>query len=164
MDEYKIRIIETVVVLFSYFLLRITIQKAIQRVSKVAHQKIKAQVIKKLINLFLLFISLQFVLFIWGVDPSQLIFFISSMLTVLGIALFAQWSILSNITSALIIFFSHPANIGHIITLLDTDRQIEGRITDIEVFFVILETEGGERITIPNNIFMQKIISRKSSA
>ncbi len=163
MDEYKIRIIETAIVLFSYFLLRITIQKAIQRVSKVAHQKIKAQVIKKLINLFLLFISLQFMLFIWGVNPSQLIFFISSMLTVLGIALFAQWSILSNITSALIIFFSHPAKIGDSITLLDKELPIEGKICDIEVFFIILETEQGDKITIPNNIFMQKIISRKSS-
>lgn len=164
MIEYKVEIVESVIVLLSYLALRYTIQKAVEKVSiKYTHQKTRAKVFKKLINVSLLLISLQVLLFIWGVDQSELIFFVSSMLTVLGIALFAQWSILSNITSGLIIFFGHPAKIGDTIIVLDKDCPIEGKISDIEVFFIILKTEDGEKITIPNNLFMQKIIRRKNN-
>ncbi|MBK8293121.1 MAG: mechanosensitive ion channel [Flammeovirgaceae bacterium] len=164
MEEYKIKIIESIVVLFSYVIFRIAIQKAIESVRiKFAHQNARAKIVKKLINFFLLFISLQFLLLIWGVEKDKLIIFATSMLTVLGIAFFAQWSILSNITSALIIFFSHPAKIGDTITLVEKEYPVEGKIIDIQIFFIILKNENSELITIPNNIFMQKIISRKST-
>ncbi len=95
MEEYKIKIIESIVVLFSYVIFRIAIQKAIEGVRiKFAHQNARAKIVKKLINFFLLFISLLFLLLIWGVEKDKLIIFATSMLTVLGIAFFVQWSIL----------------------------------------------------------------------
>lgn len=85
------------------------------------------------------------------------------MLTILGIAFFAQWSIISNITSSLIIFFNHPAKIGDEIIVFDKDYSIEGRISDIGVFFVIIKTVDGEKITIPSNVFTQKMIKRNGN-
>lgn len=161
LEEYKIEIIESIVILFLYLIARFALNKAVEKVTlKFTHQQARAKIIRKFVNFFLLFISLQFLLFVWGVEQSELVFFISSMLTVLGIAFFAQWSIISNITSALIIFFSHPAKIGDTITILDKDYSIVGKVSDIEMFFITILTEEGEKITIPNNVFIQKMVKQ----
>jgi small-conductance mechanosensitive channel len=111
----------------------------------------------------LIFISLGILFFIWGVDQSELVYFITSLLTILGIAFFAQWSIISNITSTLIIFFNHPAKIGDTISVFDKDYPIEGRISDIGIFFVIIKTAEGDKITLPSNVFIQKMVRRKGN-
>jgi small-conductance mechanosensitive channel len=82
--------------------------------------------------------------------------FITSVLAVIGIALFAQWSILSNISSALIIFISHPVKLGESITIIDKEFDITGRVSDIGLFYVIMKTETDEKIMIPNNLFYKK--------
>jgi len=162
MEGYSVRILESVVVLLSYMIIKFAFTKSVDKVAiKFAYQKQRTKIIKKLINTLTFFLCLGFLLFIWGVDQSELVFFISSLLTILGIAFVAQWSIISNITSTLIIFFNHPTKLGDTITVLDKDYQIEGRISDIGVFFVIITTVEGEKITIPSNIFMQKMIRRK---
>lgn len=48
---------------------------------------------------------------IWGVETKDILFTVSSIATVIGVAFFAQWSILSNITSGMILFFSFPFRI-----------------------------------------------------
>jgi small-conductance mechanosensitive channel len=154
-----IRIIETVVVVVAYILIRVVSSRTIDKTVETSlMQKTRGKVIKKGVNFILLFTTLAFLFLIWGIDQSELIIFISSFLTVLGIALFAQWSILSNITSGIIIFFSHPVKLDDIITIIDKDYQVEGRVSDIGLFFVILKTKEGERVTIPSNVFIQKMI------
>ncbi len=161
MEEYKIEIIESLAVLVSFFAIRLVVVKMIEKVAlKFSYHKPRVKMIKKIINLMLLFIAMGILFFIWGVDQSELVYFISTLITVLGIAFFAQWSIISNVTSTLIIYFNHPAKIGDTITVLDKEYQIEGRISDIGVFFVILKTAEGEKITLPSNIFIQKMIKR----
>jgi small-conductance mechanosensitive channel len=76
-----------------------------------------------------------------------------------GVASFAQWSILSNITAGIILFFSYPFKIGDRIKIHDKDFPIEGEIDDIKAFYVILKSSEGEMVTYPNNLLMQKGIS-----
>ena len=76
-------------------------------------------------------------LLIWGVDQSRLVVFITSLLTILGIAFFAQWSLISNITSTLVVYFNHPAKIGDTITVFDKNMISKGRFW-ILVFFLSL--------------------------
>ena len=45
--------------------------------------------------------------------------FLGSVLTVVGVAFFAQWSLLSNITSSIIIFFNHPVKLNDSIVILE---------------------------------------------
>jgi len=71
-----------------------------------------------------------------------------------GVAFFAQWSILSNITSSEIIFFSHPVRIDDVVITM------AGKVMDIVLFFVTLKTAEGQEITLPNNIFMQKMVKK----
>jgi small-conductance mechanosensitive channel len=87
----------------------------------------------------------------------------ASVLTVIGIALFAQWSHLSNLTSGMIIFFNHSAKLDDTIEIIDKDYCIEGRISDIGLFFVQIKTTENEEVTLPNNVFLQKMIKKKLS-
>lgn len=160
--EYKVEIIQTIVIIIIYMTVRITIKKMTNSVaSKFVYQKPRVKIIQKIINLFLTFVALGILFFIWGVKQSELAYFISSLITILGIAFFAQWSIISNITSTLIIFFNHPAKIGDTITVLDKENPVEGVISDIGAFFVIIKTEEGEKVTLPSNVFIQKMIKKK---
>lgn len=160
---FKNEIIETVLVFGFFVLLKILMNFAMKKASiQFKHHKTRVKIVKKIIHLVLIFISTGLLLFIWGVEQSELIFFVSSLLAVLGIAFFAQWSIISNITSTIIIFFSHPARIGDQISVIDKEFLIEGRISDIGAFFVKLKTKDGEIITIPSNLFIQKMIQIKS--
>ena len=70
-------------------------------------------------------------------------------------AMFAQWSILSNITSGIILFFSFPYKIGDYIFIHDKDFPIEAEIEDIGAFHVYLKTKEGEIIVYPNNLMLQ---------
>lgn len=93
---------------------------------------------------------------IWGFDFKQIILALSSILAVLGVGFFAQWSILSNLTSSAILFFSHPVRIGNRIRIIDKDYDYTGLITDISGFFLFMNTDEGKNVTIPTSIIMQK--------
>lgn len=164
MDDYKIKLIQSAAVIILFLLLKFVINKLIKRVAiKFRYHKPRIKIISKLISLILFSIALGFLFIIWGIDKSDLFLFISSLLTIVGIAFVAQWSLLSNITSTIIIFFSHPIRIGEQITILDKDYHIEGRISDIRVFFIIIKTPEGEYVTIPSSVFMQKMIKKNKA-
>jgi small-conductance mechanosensitive channel len=96
---------------------------------------------------------------IWGVQTKDIFITISSITTVLGVGLFAQWSILSNISSGIILFFSFPFKIGDVIKIHDQDFPVEAEIEDIKAFHVYMKTKEGEMITYPNNLLLQRGIS-----
>lgn len=94
--------------------------------------------------------------FIWGVDSHQLSLFLSSTLAVFGIGFFAQWSLLSNLTASVILFFNHPVRIGSRIRVLDKEFDFTGEVIDITGFYFFIKTDKGENITFPNSLIMQK--------
>lgn len=97
-------------------------------------------------------------LFIWGIKRINFIFFISSILAVLGVGFFAQWSILSNLTSSIILFFNHPVRIGDRIRIVDKDYEWVGVVKDITAFFAYMRTVNNEFISSPNSLVLQKAI------
>jgi len=161
-DITQLKIIETLVLIAAFALVIFVTAKFVNKtVKNNLLKKVRGKIIKKVINLISLLVCSIIILIIWGVDQSELAVFIGSLLTVLGIALFAQWSILSNITSSIIIFFNHPVKLDDTITVIDKDYETEGRVSDIGVFFITLKTKEGEQITIPSNVFIQKMIKKK---
>lgn len=161
-ELYKYELIETAVIITLYLVLKRLVGKWIDRAAKTFdYDKSRVKITKRLFNVLLFVVSIGILLFIWGVNQNELVFFITSMLTVLGIAFFAQWSIISNVTATLVIYFNHPAKIGDTITIMDKEFNIEARISDIGIFFMTLKTEAGEVITIPNNLFIQKMVKLK---
>lgn len=157
-----IKIIQTIAAILVFVIVKIVTNKSIERTVK-THlvKKLRAKIIKKIISFSLFIIICTVILIIWGIDQSELVFFITSVLAVVGIALFAQWSILSNITAGLIIFFNHPVRLDDTVSIIDKDYEIEGRISDIGLFFVTIKNKSGEPTTVPNNVFLQKMVKRK---
>lgn len=97
-----------------------------------------------------------------GIDYAQLTIFLSSVFAVVGVAFFAQWSILSNITGSLIIFFAFPYRVGDLIRVVDKDDQIIGVISEITLFHVIIK-RNDDLITYPNNLILQKPVIKLDS-
>lgn len=102
---------------------------------------------------------------IWGVKQSELAVFVGSILTIVGVALFAQWSLLSNITSSIILFFGHSVKIGDTISIMETkDYEIRGEVLNIGLFFTKIKlVDSEDEITLPNNIFILKTIRKVNS-
>jgi small-conductance mechanosensitive channel len=111
--------------------------------------------IKKTIHIALLFLYAAILIVYLSIDYSQVLIFISSIFAVLGVALFAQWSILSNITASLIIFFGFPYRVGDFITVVDKDADISGVIEEISLFHVLIKKDE-LLISYPNILILQK--------
>ncbi len=74
-------------------------------------------------SLFLLFVAFFTILLDLGFGDISL--FLSSIFAVLGVALFAQWSILSNLTASVLIFFVFPYRIGDRVKVSDKGRRCQ---------------------------------------
>ena len=160
MKLQELQILESSIVLVSYLIVIYTIKTIIYRSLKhTPLERARRKIIIKGLHLFTTMIAITFLAAIWGFKQHQIAAFASTILTALGIAFFAQWSLLSNITAGVILFFNHPLKSGDTIRVLDKDCPFEGEITNLTFFFVLLKTANGEIITIPNSLILQKSIS-----
>ncbi len=163
-ELYKLQILETVIVLGVLLLVNFIIRKSSYRIAQKFHLGIeRRRITTKIVNLLLLLIGTISIMGIWGLDQKELFVFLTSTLTVLGVGFFATWSILSNITSGLLLYFNHPLHIGDHVKIMDKEAPVEGTLKDITMFFMHIETLDGETVTIPNSVVTQKTISIKSS-
>ncbi len=116
--------------------------------------------VAKFLSFLMILGSLFLLAIIWSMSLSGILIFASSIFTVVGVALFAQWSILSNITASIVIFFSFPARVGDRIQILDSDHSVEGKIVEIALFYIEIIDDNGDIILYPNNLFIQKPIKQ----
>ncbi|MFM2266051.1 MAG: hypothetical protein RLZ77_1471 [Bacteroidota bacterium] len=139
---------------------RFIVTKLVRRYATSSHiiEK-RANLVIKYLHILLGILALMGLIVIWGVDKKTIFLTISSITTVVGVAMFATWSILSNISAGVILFFFFPFRIGDTIKIHDKDFPIEAEIEDINAFHVLLVTAEGEKITYPNNLLLQKGIS-----
>jgi len=160
METYKIQIIETIVVFTGYIITHFVTKVFVNNTLKQTHlQRGRRKMIIKSVHLLSFLTVIILLSAIWGLKQNQIAVFVGTILTALGIAFFAQWSLLSNITSSLLLFFNHPVKIGDTIKFFDKDFPFEGEVSDLTYFFVHLKTESGEIITIPNSLLLQKSVS-----
>ena len=162
MELQKIQILESAIIMIGYVVLFFVIKIIINNtLKKTPLQRARRKIIIKILLLFTTITAVIFLTGIWGFKQNEIAAFATTILTAIGIAFFAQWSLLSNITSSIILFFNHPMKLGDTIKVLDKDYPFEGEITELTYFFVHLKTTNGEIITIPNSIIFQKSISVK---
>jgi MscS family membrane protein len=156
---YLPQIITSVVILASATVIRMVIRKLINSYARMhAHSNLRVQHVDKVSRIFVNFASFIILIAIWGVDTKNIFLTLSSVFAVIGIALFAQWSVLSNITAGVILFFSPAYRIGNYIKILDKDLPVEAKIEDIFAFYTHLRTKEGELHIFPNNMLLQKAI------
>jgi small-conductance mechanosensitive channel len=158
--EFTKEWIASMVALLVLLISRFIVTKLVRRYATSSHiiEK-RANLVIKYLHILLGILALMGLIVIWGVDKKTIFLTISSITTVVGVAMFATWSILSNISAGVILFFFFPFRIGDTIKIHDKDFPIEAEIEDINAFHVLLVTAEGEKITYPNNLLLQKGIS-----
>jgi small-conductance mechanosensitive channel len=160
MEALEIQILETTIIIgayvLSFFIFRVVINNFLK---KTQLEKGRRKMAIRSVQLFTTITALVLITGVWGLKQNEIALFASTILTALGIAFFAQWSLLSNITSSILIFFNHPVKLGSKIKVLHKDYQCEGEVIDLTYFFVVLKNDDNTTTTIPNSHFFDKSIS-----
>lgn len=162
-QEYQNETITSVVTMLVLLFTRFLSVQAIRRVGRISDlDKVRTRLIIKYVMVGHTLVFIVALIAIWGVSIRDLGIILSSVFAVIGVALFASWSILSNVTAGVILFFSFPFKIGDRIRVLDKDLGedfTEFTIEDIRAFHVHLRQPGGSLITYPNNLLLQKAVA-----
>ena len=157
-SDIKTQIAYIAIALVSLILLMTITKRITRKVTLV--KKLEPNRKKVVLNLFYFLYYLVFaaaVTIILGIKVKDITIFFSSVIALSGVAFFAQWSLLSNLTASIIIFFYHPLKIGNKVKILDKDLESPGIVTNITGFYVMLKLESNGRIvTIPNSLILQK--------
>jgi small-conductance mechanosensitive channel len=153
--QNDVQLIATLVAIALFFLIKRFFRPHIQ--SNVDASGLTSQTVDTASNLVLMVSSLLlavFLLFIWGVDFQHMMLLGTSVITLLGVALFASWSLLSNVT-AFVILLVHPSyRRGNYIRVINLDNYYEGYVADITLFHTKLITSDREVMLYPNNALL----------
>lgn len=145
-------------VILSYIISLRFITVAVSRIGdKKSVRAYRVKYITKTLNLAVTAIFLVVLFLSLGVEFAELSLFLSSVFAVIGVALFAQWSILSNIMASMIIFFAFPYRVGDRVKIVDKDDDVSGIVEEITMFHVIIK-RGEDVITYPNTLILQKAV------
>lgn len=159
-QTYQKEFIATGFLLVFLLIIRYFINALIGKISKTNGINIaRTHLMQRYTTVALFIVALVIIPFIFGTQPQELVVLFSSVFAVLGIALFAIWSILSNVTSGIIMFLSFPYKVGDKIQIHDKDSPLEGIIEDIRAFHLHLRIENGDLVTYPNNLMLQKAVT-----
>ncbi|RKN80864.1 mechanosensitive ion channel domain-containing protein [Ulvibacterium marinum] len=164
--DYRTELIATLATLVVLLVLRFIFEKAIRKVGKISDlNRARTLLIIKYVSIAITIIGVVALTLIWGVNIKDLGLIFSSVFAVIGVALFAQWSIISNITAGVILFFSFPYKIGDRIRIMDKDIADKEAnyetylIEDIKAYHMYLRKDNGELLTYPNNLLLQKAVA-----
>ena len=154
---FKSEILFTIILLAVIIALNSLTKRGIRRFGKTSSIDMNSRkIIFYLSNLLFYLVAFIGLSLIWGVDLEDFSVFISSILAILGVGFVAQWSILSNLTASVILFFNHPLRLGDRIRVMDKDFDWTGKVEDISGFYLFMRTDDGKQITIPTNLVIQK--------
>lgn len=160
LSNYQDEIINTIILLIILSIIRTTIVITVKKIGKKSGTtEARAALIGRYATVTLVLIAILIEAFILGVEPHQVSLIFSSVFAVIGVALFAIWSILSNVTSGVIMFFSFPYKVGDKIKIHDKDFPLEAIIEDIRAFQIHLRDDLGNLVTYPNNLILQKAVT-----
>ena len=158
--DNKIQLIATGVAIVVFLLIKYVTKELVNKYGKLTRKaegrmaQVR-QIMAVLTNILFIFS----VAIIWGVKTQNLLVGLTTVVTFLGVAMFAQWSVLSNITAGIIMFFSAPYRLGDKIKIIDKDIPVRATIESIKTFYTHIRTEDNELIVLPNNVFLQKIVT-----
>jgi small-conductance mechanosensitive channel len=124
--------------------------------------EVRSRLVIQLISYLMFFITASVMAVSLGLGYQEVSLFVSSAFAVLGVALFAQWSILSNITAGVLIFFVFPYRIGDRIRIVEKDEDLTGVIVEISIFHVLIKRDVGDLMTYPNSLMLQKAVIKLS--
>lgn len=162
LKDFMPQIIATLITMAALPVFKYASHKLTKKYGALAHMsKPRIRQVRYVIAVMLNVLFILMLMIIWSVRPHNILLGFSSVFAIIGVALFAQWSVLSNITAGLIMFFSASYRVGNKIQFLDKDMAVTATIEIIGTFYTHIRTEEDELIVIPNNLFLQKVVAIK---
>ena len=161
-----VQLIISVSVIILYFIISRRVMPLLYQV--IAHSRLKAEMNKRaavVLHILLVLALIVVLSVVWGVDIRGLLVLASSMIAVVGVALFAAWSLLSNITAFFILLGQKAFAEGMEVRVIDGANYLEGRIVEINLFSTVLRTKDNEQVVYPNNLLISRpvvVFPRKS--
>jgi len=157
---FRNEIINSVFVFGILFIIQFIANLLVKKIGRSKRKnKGRIKLISRYVSASFFLIALLIEAFVLGVEVDDLIFLFSSVFAILGITLFASWSIFSNVTSGIIVFFSFPYKIGDKIHVHDKEHEVIGIIEDIRSFQIHIRQNNGDLVTYPNNMLLQKAVT-----
>jgi small-conductance mechanosensitive channel len=163
---HKLELVISMLIIVLYIVSRQLVKRLIiRRANRHDAHKSRILYVTKVTNIAITVVFGALLGFIWEISLSGLSFYFASIFTVVGVGLFATWSLLSNVTASVILFFFFPFKVGSSIKVQDGVNSIEGVILDITMFYIEIETPEGNVVAFPNNVAIQKaFIVNKNTA
>jgi small-conductance mechanosensitive channel len=159
-ESFQYKLIISGIILVSLLIIRFTTHFTVTKVArKNGINDARIRLIRRYITVTLLLVAILIESLVFGTEFHDIAVIFSSVFAVIGIGLFAIWSILSNITSGIIMFFNFPYKVGDKIEIHDKDFPIKAIIEDIRAFQLILRLDNGDLVTYPNNLMLQKAVT-----
>jgi small-conductance mechanosensitive channel len=149
--QYKLNIALTVLIVVANSLLIKGLIPIVRRYTRSSRLKPNALDKARIsIRMVTNIISIVLILFVWGFDFNGLMTMSVGLIALLGVSLFASWSILSNVTAFFLLVFHESYKRGNFIRVIAGDNYLEGYISEINLFNTKLITEDKEVIVYPN--------------
>jgi len=149
--NYKASIVITILIIIVQVVI---LNKVIPRVSNnIENSNLKPdsyQKAKRSLIIISIAVSFSLITFVWGFDFKGLMAISASVIALLGVSLFAGWSILSNVTAFFLLIFHQSYKRGNFVRIISGENYIEGYISEINLFNTKLITEGKEIVVYPN--------------
>ncbi len=159
-ETYKNELITSGYVLLFLLIIRFITTILITKIGRrKGLNKARIKLIRRYVTVNAVLIGILVEAFVFGAKFRELAIIFSSVFAILGIALFAVWSILSNVTAGVIMFFNFPYKVGDKIKIHDKDLPMTAIIEDIRAFQLHLRLENGDLVTYPNNFMLQKAVT-----
>lgn len=148
-----------IIIAIAFLLHRAVIWSAARFSENLNRSQLRRQYVNRYVGYILYSLAIIAIILFWGFADDGFLTALASTFAVIGVALFANWSILSNLTASFILYFTFPFKIGDRVRIHDKDLPVTAVIVDIKGFYTLLKTNDGEMITYPNNLLLQKGVS-----
>jgi small-conductance mechanosensitive channel len=161
MSGGQVQIFLTIFFIAALMIIRVFITRFIHRhAGRYELSEARMVYIRNIMTAFLGVVGVTVIAAVWEVSVQGLSIYFASFFAVVGIAFFASWSILSNVTASVILFFAYPFQIGNRVRIVDGDNSIEGEVKNISPFNLKIRTREGAIVFYPNNLAIQKPIMK----
>ena len=105
-DRNLVQLSVSIVLVTLFLIVRLVLLKLIKRRAKKHEMHYSREAyVRKLIDIALLLLFVSIIGMIWEISLKGLSIYFASVFTVIGVGLFATWSVLSNLTASVILFF-----------------------------------------------------------
>jgi len=149
----------SVIIFVIYLIVREILSKVVNRRALLhSFDETRSLYIRKTVRVILSIVLIIFLGIIWEVSFEGLSIYIASFITIIGVGLFANWSIVSNITASVILFFFFPLKLGSKVRIVDGENSAEGIVMGLSLFSIQIQNKDGNEVYYPNNMAIQKSI------